>query len=533
MDMSQYRDLFVSEAREHLQKMGELLVALESTPDDRPAIDALFRSAHSLKGMAASMEYRAITELAHAIEDLMERVRAGLAVAGSLTDLLLEGVDSLTAMVLEVAAGAGAGPAPDDLIRRLKEYDPASEPAVPDRGQVVSTEGARPEVGAERWEAPQTVRIRTELLDRFVTTTGELITIKHRLASLAATCGSDGLTEAVRDLNRRLRELHDQVMAVRLIPLAAITDRFPRVVRDLAKKSGKEVSLVVQGADIELDRGILEELADPLLHILRNAVDHGIESPDQRRAAGKPPAGTIRLQVVRDKDQVTLTIVDDGQGIDPDRLVTAAVARGIITAEKAQLLPLREILMLVCQPGFSTAEQVTEVSGRGVGMDAVRTTLKSLSGTLAIESEVGRGTRFILKVPSTIAIINVLLVAVGRLTAAIPVSSIQRTLELKRSLIQSNGKQQLFICDEEQLPLLSLNRLLGEPQVRRSGEVVPLFVCELKGRRVGIVIDRFVGHQEVFVKPLGRPLSRLKGLAGGAVLGGGEIVFLLDVPNLL
>ena len=531
--MSQYRDLFVSEAKEHLQKMVELLLALETTPADRPTIDALFRSAHSIKGMAASMNYRPIAELAHSIEDLMDRVRHGMVVERSLTELLLEGVDSLQTMVQGITADGCCAPDAGDLRRRLAEYAPGVD-SVPATAAVPATPATdRAEAIQEQWEAPQTVRVRTELLDRLVTTTGELITVKHRLASLAAQLGSGALSETVGDLNRRLRELHDQVMAGRLIPLAAVTDRFPRMVRDLAKKSGKEVSFLIQGGDIELDRGILEGLADPLLHILRNGVDHGIEPPDQRLAAGKPAAGTITLQVTREKDQVNISVVDDGRGIDPELLRAAAVAKGVISAEKSMQLSRRELFMLVCHPGFSTAEQVTEVSGRGVGMDAVKTTLHSLNGTLSIDSVVGRGTRINLKFPLTIAIINVLLAAAGRLTVAIPLSSIQRTLELKRELITTIGTQKVFYLDEEPIPLLSLNRFFGEPLLLRAGEVVPLFVCELKGRRVGMVVDRFMGHQEVFVKPLGRPLSRLKGLSGGAILGGGEIVFVLDIPGLL
>ena len=537
MDMSQYRDLFISETREHLQKMAELLVVLENTPTDRATIDALFRSAHSVKGMAASMGYEPITELAHLMESLMDRVRNGMAVDGVLTDLLLEGVDGLEALVREAADECGS---PDlvDLQRRLATYQPgatgAKETPPSPPGDTPAVEPGQPAPAApERWEVPQSIRIRTDLLDRFVNTTGELITIKHRLAALAAGLGSEGLAEAVNDLHRRLRELRDQVMTVRLIPLSTITDRFPRVVRDLARTSGKEIGFSVQGADLELDRGILEELADPLLHILRNAVDHGIESPERRRAAGKPASGSISLKVSRNKDQVTITIADDGGGIDPVRLRETAVARGIISAEKATQLSRRDLFMLICQPGFSTADRVTEISGRGVGMDAVKTTIQALSGSLAIESESGRGSRFLLKLPLTIAIINVLLVVVGRLQVAIPVSSVQRTLDLKRALITTDGRRKVFEFEEERLPLLSLNRLLGEPFAPHGGETVPLFVCELAGRRVGVVVDRFVGQQEVFVKPFGRPLSRMRGMAGGAILGAGEIVPVLDVANLL
>jgi two-component system chemotaxis sensor kinase CheA len=530
--MSQYLDLFVNETREHLQKMGELLASPEPVLTDRATIDALFRSAHSVKGMSASMEFHAIADLAHTLEDLMDRVRKGMPLEKTLRGLILEAVDCLERMVQGAGSGGGSDPALEGIIKRIKGFE-SGDVASPDVQTAAEHPAKRIDTPADRLASPQTVRVKTEILDRFINTTGELITIKHRLASIAAGIDSPMLREAVGDLHRRLRELHDQVTTVRLIPLSSITDRFPRMVRELAKKTGKEIQFSVQGAGVELDRGILEELADPLVHMLRNAVDHGIETPEVRLAAGKEAAGSVVMQVNRDKDQVEIVIVDDGRGIDPGRIIAAAVAKGIITADKGQQLSQRDAFMLVCHPGFSTAEQVTDISGRGVGMDAVLTTIQSLSGTMTIDSKVGKGSRFAVKFPLTVAIINVLLVMSGKLTLAIPVSSIQRTLELKKGLIATSGKQKVFYLDEEPVPILSLNRILGEPLLPRSGDLVPLFVCEIKGRRVGMVVDRFIGHQEVFVKPLGRPLARVRMLNGGALLGSGEIVFVLDVPNLL
>jgi two-component system chemotaxis sensor kinase CheA len=305
------------------------------------------------------------------------------------------------------------------------------------------------------------------------------------------------------------------------------------MVRDLARKSGKEVIFEIEGKEIELDRGILEELVDPLIHIIRNAVDHGLETEMERLACGKSGKGRITLSARREKDQVIIITEDNGRGMDPAKLIASAIDKGLIKPEKGKLLSKQEALLLACIPGFSTAREITDVSGRGVGMDAVRSTIQSLAGSLAIESEVGEGSRIILKLPLTMAIINVLLAEVNGFLVAIPVTNILRTLDVRRRQISVIGKQKVLYLDDEAVPLLSLNSILGVPFTPSAREFVSLFVVEIKGRKVGLAVDRFLGQQEVFTKPLRRPLAKLKGLAGGAILGDGKVVFILDVANLL
>jgi len=547
MDMSPYRDLFISESREHLRAAIELIVKLEQEAGNRNDIDALFRSAHSLKGMAASMGYGEIAELSHKIEDLMDRVRKDeLAFEAGIADLLLEGADLLEAMIDDVADDRTVIRDIAPLVQLLVAYKPhgragesEGKATDADRAESADARAAGSAVGSvlspgggRGGDSPQTVRVRTEVLDHLINITGELITNKHRLLTVGKELGSPRLNEATVELSRLLRDLHSEVLLVRLMPFAAIADRFPRVVRDLAKKTGKEVLLEVEGKEIELDRGILEELSDPLTHILRNAIDHGLEKPAERLACGKPSQGKVTLSARREKDQVVVVVADDGRGMDPARLIASAIEKGIITSEAGVHMSSREALMLTCVPGFSTAREVTDISGRGVGMDAVSATIQLLGGTLAIESELGKGSRFILRLPLTIAIINVLLVRSAQLALAVPVTNIHRTVELRRNLIYSRGKRKVFDFDGEPLPLLSLNRILGLPSAH-AGELLPVFVSELKGRRVGLVVDGFIGQQEVFVKPLGRPLESLKGVSGGAILGDGEVVFILDVANLL
>jgi len=555
MDMSQYRNLFLSEAREYLKTINATVVALEESPEDRPGIDTLFRGSHSLKGMAASMDYADIVEIAHAMEDLMIRVRdGGLPFVTGVADLLLEGTDLIDKLMGEIEGEREPRSPTGDLPQRLSGYTPAPPSAavalsVTDPGTAGSDSGAAARAGSPEPEPERaqphgevergkdaelsTVRVRTELLDHLINLTGELITNKHRLLNIGRELGSAPLNEAVTETSKLLRALHDEVMKVRLMPFDAICDRFQRSVRALAKKSGKDLHFELEGREIGLDRGILEGLTDPLNHMLRNAVGHGMEGSAERLATGKPAKGTVKLSVARDRDRVLITVSDDGRGMDPQQMSAAAIRKGLITPEEAEQLSPRQALMLCCIPGFSTALEVTDVSGRGVGMDAVNASIQKLGGSLTIESEPGRGTRFTLTLPMTIAIIHALIVQCGAIKGAVPVTAVLRTVELRREQMATVGKRRVFYLDDEAIPLLSLNRVFGLPLGRFPDGIVPLFVTEAKGRRVGIIVDRLLGQHELFIKPLGRPLAKLHGIAGGAILGDGEVVTLLDVADLL
>jgi two-component system chemotaxis sensor kinase CheA len=551
MDMSQYKGLFLSEAREYLKTINGTIVALEESPGDRAGIDTLFRGAHSLKGMAASMDYSDIVEIAHAMEDLMIRVRdGGLPFEPGVADLLLEGADLIDLLMGELEVEREPRTPAGDLPARLTGYTPAPpgagagvSAAQEDAGSGTTGADGNPEAApapaaqgeTERAKDAEvsTVRVRTELLDHLINLTGELITNKHRLLNIGRELDSPTLNEAVTETSKLLRALHDEVMKVRLMPFEAICDRFQRSVRALAKRSGKELHFELEGREIGMDRGILENLTDPLNHMLRNAVDHGMEGSAERLAAGKPAKGVVKLSVSRDRDRVLISVSDDGRGMDPDRMIAAAIRKGLITPEEAVALSPRQALMLSCIPGFSTAREVTDISGRGVGMDAVNASIQKLGGTLAIDSDPGRGTRFTLTLPMNIAIIHTLVVQCGPIKGAVPVTAVLRTVELRREQMAKVGKRRVFYLDDEAVPLLSLNRILGLPLGRFPDGIVPLFVTEAKGRRVGIVVDRLLGQHELFIKPLGRPLAKLQGVVGGAILGDGEVITLLDVADLL
>lgn len=541
MDMSPYRDLFVSESRTHLSAINELIVQLEENVSDRAAIDEIFRHAHSLKGMAATMQFNAITALAHRMEDLLSRVRNDeFAFSADMADLLLECGDLLSSMVSTLEAGEEEEPDASELIERLATFTPGSseqarvlEPPHADAGATDISAGSQPLNHQSREsDSFKSVRVKTDTLDRLVNITGELITTRYRLTDHAHRHAGTALDEPLHQLTTLLRELRDEVFQARMLPFAFVAERFPRLVRDLARKQGKEVSLQMDGKEIELDRGILEEITEPLVHILRNAVDHGMDSPEDRVAAGKSHGGTICISVARDKDHVDIIVGDDGRGIDPVLLTKKAIEKGILTPEQAQRLSPQAILMLVCAPGFSTAEKISDISGRGVGMDAVRTAVHRLGGTLSIESDIGRGSRFILRLPITVSIIHALLVDCGRLTVAFPVNAITRTIELRRGDIFEDGGRKVFAMDGRHVPVKSLNRQLGQEIPPGIGPIVPAVVTEAGGSLIGLVADRLLGQQEIFVKPLGIPLSRMKGLTGGSITGNGRIVFVVDASAL-
>lgn len=539
MDMSQYRDLFVSEAREHLNAFNSLIVRLEDLTGDQKLIDELFRHAHSLKGMAATMGYEPIARLSHVMEDQLGHVRDGeTTFTPSLADLLFEGADALSGMVSQVESGIETITESNVLIEKLAAFDPSAEikssPVLPDESnQAASDSPPTATHNFRQSDSLKSIRIKTETLDHLVNIAGELFTNRYRLAECARRSGLSDFDPPLNQLAALLRELRDVVLQARMVPFAFIAERFPRLVRDLARKQGKEVAFHIDGTNIELDRGVLEEIAEPLIHILRNAVDHGMSTPDERVAAGKPYSGEISLTVIRDKGHVEIAVEDDGCGMDSERLKTKALQKGIISLEQADTMTQQEILMLVCAPGFSTAETVSDISGRGVGMDAVQNAVHSLGGALSIHSETGSGSRIVLRLPITVSIIHVLLVQSGEFEIAFPVNVVCRTLELLRDDILDEACRKVVELDGTRVPVKSLNRLLGQPVAAGPAtKIVPAVVCEIGGDKIAFIADCILGQQEIFVRPLTTPLSFLRGISGATVTGDGRVVFVVDVASL-
>ena len=330
-----------------------------------------------------------------------------------------------------------------------------------------------------------------------------------------------------------LRALSDEVFKARMLPFAFIAERFPRLVRDLARKQGKEVHFQLEGKEIELDRGILEEIAEPIVHILRNAVDHGLESADDRVMAGKPFGGTITLTVNRDKDHVEIIIADDGRGMDPERLKQKGVEKGVITPGQAAQMTPQEAYQLICTPGFSTAAAVTDISGRGVGMDAVQEAVHALAGVLTIQSQSGAGSRFVMRLPITVSIIHALIVRTGPFEIAFPLNVVTRTAELKPSELSAESGRATVVLDGITLPVRSLRQALHLPESSETvAALLPTVVCDIGGSQVAFIVDGISGQQEIFVRPLRSPLSHLRGVSGATVTGDGRVLFVADARAL-
>ncbi len=537
MDMSPYRDLFVSEARSHLSLFSELIVRLEDIPGDTAAIDELFRHAHSLKGMAATMGYEQVVEIAHLMEDQLSRVRSGeFRLLPPFADLLLAGGDTLSRLVDLIESTSDAVEDTAGLIERLAAFDPFAEAqpqvhADPPQESVETSASASHQF--RQTDSFKSIRIKTETLDHLVNITGELITIQHRLAGSIRAADAAECREPLHQLTALLRALRDEVFKARMLPFAFIAERFPRLVRDLARRQGKEVHFQIEGKEIELDRGILEEIAEPIVHILRNAVDHGLETADERVMAGKPFGGTITLTVRRDKDHVEIIIADDGRGMDPGILKSKAIEKRLITPEQAVHMTPQEAYQLICVPGFSTAATITDISGRGVGMDAVHEAVHALAGVLSIQSQCGQGSRFIMRLPIKVSIIHALIVQSGPFEIAFPLNVVTRTVELKRSDIREESGQSFVILEKTRMPVRSLRLALNLPATSGTeGIMLPALVCDVGGTLVAFSVDRISGQQEIFVRPLRTPLSHLYGISGATITGDGRVLFVADINAL-
>lgn len=377
------------------------------------------------------------------------------------------------------------------------------------------------------------VRVRTETLDRFLSAVGEVILASSQLRTSAHAGPGRGsaFSGGLDRMDRMVGELQRRVLELRTAPLLRVVETLPRLAREVAQGVGKRVDVELRGVELELDRAILDRLGDPLMHLIRNAVDHGLEPPQVRRAAGKAEAGRIVVEARREKDHVRIAVIDDGKGIDLDAVKRRAVESGLIPAALADDLLPQEIASLVFRPGLSTAHSVSNISGRGVGMDAVRATIESLGGQVELETAVGRGTATTLIVPITAAVQRVLLVGAGREIVAVPIAKVERILEVEGTEIERTAREAFVLIDDEPVPVLELGpciALAAPPRTERA----TLVLAEVRGARIAIAVERVAGQQEIYVKPVPELLSGIRALSGLTVLGDGSPVFLLDLNQL-
>ena len=633
MDLSQYAELFLAESREHLSACNQLLLEWERHPAGLTPVSGLFRAVHTVKGMAATMGYARVTDLAHRMENLLDVQRRGSHPAtDELLQLLFRARDALERAVelsvvgrereldvaaivadLEQAAARMAparpgerpvpSPAPTEpepeaagrlvqvtlrpeaplkggravlVLKRAQalgavhavtppvtafeadEFDgrfsfrldataaaEQIEAALKAAGDVahVTVGGAEaggpaPEPGATPGDAgavgggpSRHIRVDLRRLDGLMDLIGELITVRGRLNQLAAERRDPAVDDVAIQVSRLSSDLQAEILQARMTPVWQVFDRFPRLVRDVARELGKQVAFRVEGKEIELDRAILDELGDPLMHLLRNAVDHGIEPPDERRRGGKPPEGEVVLTAQRERASVTITVADDGRGVDRRKILERAQREGVVDTH-ADALTDEQLLRVLARPGFSTAEAVTSVSGRGVGIDVAMTRIRALGGTIEIRSELGKGTTFVLRLPVTLAIVRAIMASVGPERYALPLTYVAETVEFGAVTTTMVEGREAIVLRDHVVPLVHLRRLLGVTSDRAPARA-PIIVLELGDRRAGVVVDGMLGQQEIVVKGFDAPQGTLPVFSGATIMGDGVPALILDAAGLV
>ncbi|MDI9633121.1 MAG: chemotaxis protein CheA [Methanolinea sp.] len=650
-ELDAYRSLYIAESRENHEIIVKNLLLLE-TEASESAIAEIFRAAHSLKGMSASMDFKGMEKLCHAMEDVFQEIRGGrLAITRELMDSLLVASDQIEAMLDDIECGGPGIPQNlDELVAELKNWiargegggpeekyeSPATgggtapgieggsdstasqkyfltiqlkdtcdnpnlramvilqnleavgtiERVTPDRSvvedgdfgrrfevEITSDAGIdalrtiaattdvlsatirsrdRTETVAPRPPSPaapatvderkagklpekveksrevRNIRVDISRLDSMMNLVEDLVINKGRITEIARAHQIKELDETLNMIGRSVSDLQALMMDIRMIPLSHIFNRFPRTVRDIAHREGKEVEFIVEGGDTELDRSVMDGLNDPLLHLIRNAIDHGIELPEVREAAGKPRKGTLILSARRDRDNVIIRVQDDGQGIHVDKVKRKAIEKGLVTPAEAESMSREQIIEFLFHPGFSTAEKITDISGRGVGLDVVRTALEALHGTIKVESREGEGTTFELLLPPTMAIVNVMMVRINGRRCAIPIHNVVEVAALVPEHIHTIGGRETIVIRDEVIPLDRLDDMFG---LSRGTDI--LVVLQHQNRKRTIAVDGIEGQQEVVIKPLSKVVGTIKGISGVTIPGDGEVVPVLDVSSII
>ncbi|WP_405114463.1 chemotaxis protein CheA [Paenibacillus sp. FSL K6-1217] len=661
MELSAYRDIFIEELNEQLERIDQSLLALEHAPTAE-LIQTIFRAAHTIKGSASTMGFREMSDLTHEVEYALEWVREKKPeITGNLIDTLFQALDAMKLLrtqyvsgegftdcsavvaeikalinkpaepqpvrlpvltaaellqaeeaiaagysllslvvtlredcqmkaarhyillqrieeacgpVIAVALASPAAPGADEDARysqfavvaaSTREIRQVSEqlaeetdverivitPFVPEKSaartdtqataESVQAEPRASSAGKEKSHAVQsTVRVSVERLDHLMNLVGELLIEQTSLADLSTAGQRSDPAKVLPDIGSIsdhmggiIKELQEGVMKTRMLPIDQLFNRFPRLVRDLAQKLGKDIELVIQGGETELDRMIIEELSDPLIHLIRNSADHGIESPEVREQRGKAPKGRITLTSFHEENQVVIRLQDDGQGIDAARITASALSKGIITEEQAGYLTPQEAVGLIFEPGFSTASEVSEVSGRGVGMDIVRSQIGRLNGIIDIQTEPGTGTLFTIRLPLTLAIIKGLLIKVSGRVLILPMYNVAEIVRISPEEIQVVQGEQAIINHGRIVPLSWLRDKLHYPRTERHSKTIPLVIVRSVDRIAAFAVDEIIGNQEVVIKSLGAYLGTMNHLSGATILGNGRVALILDASYLV
>ncbi|WP_353095287.1 chemotaxis protein CheA [Tissierella praeacuta] len=675
LDISQYINIFVEEAKEHLQSMNDVLLELEKNPSHLGNINEIFRVAHTIKGMSGTMGFHNMANLTHEMENVLQAARNNdIELSEEIIDILFECFDTLDSsvnhiidygtedddtnqplidkltnllnkekntkqngneinelnidkFVLEVVDKAEkeglniynidfvlnescmlkaarafiifntlesfgeiiySNPSVEDIedekfdlgfsVMLVSSYEKAnilnelnqiseveqinlsnfenvnsnsqdnqvsqssqdsqpksSESQKPNNSKVSKAEHKEKNEKTTQSHAGKigkTVRVDIDRLDNLMNLVSELIIIKTRMDDLSERTTGENMIEAIEYLERITTNLHDAVMKVRMVPIERVFNRFPRLVRDLSKELGKEIDLEMSGEDTEVDRTVIDEIGDPLIHMIRNSIDHGIELPADRIKAGKPETGTVILKSYPDGNNVVVEVEDDGKGMDHNLIKKKAIEKGVIDEKEAESLSVEDCINLLFRPGFSTAETISDVSGRGVGLDVVKSKIESINGNIEIQSVKGKGSKFIIRIPLTLAIIQALLIKLSEEIYAIPLSSITEIINISSSQITDVQGQEVVLYRNMTLPIIRLKDMLGIKDDRENDELI-VVVVKKGDKQAGLIVDDLIGQQEIVIKSLGKYLSGVKYLSGATILGNGNISLILDVNSII
>ncbi|MTT32258.1 chemotaxis protein CheA [Terrilactibacillus sp. BCM23-1] len=663
MDTNQYLVLFIDEGREHLQNLNDKMLALENDPNDLSVVNEIFRSAHTIKGMSASMGFEDMANLTHKMENVLDALRhKQIDVTPDMIDALFESIDHLEAMLDQIIQGQSDKRDVSDIVRKLQalekgeaisndseqsaskskngavesksknnehgalnetEWEIVSKAkdvglsayfikvnltddcmlkaaravmvfqAIEGQGDVIKTipdsekiekaefdltfsfifitgespdkikhdiltvseidqveideitqikaqeniieshhQTEKKETNKPKSTAPvqvnKTIRVNLDRLDHLLNLFEELIIDRGRLEQISNEVGDHHLKSQVEKIHRVSNQLQETILNLRMVPVETVFNRFPRMVRNLSKELNKKIELVITGADTEVDRSIVDELGDPLVHLLRNSLDHGIELPEVRKENGKSETGTVQLRAFHSGNHVMIEIEDDGAGIDRQKITAKAIENGLITLEASSKLSDQDVFHLMFASGFSTAEKISDISGRGVGLDVVQSNIRKIGGTVSVESTLGKGSRFTVKLPLTLSIINAMLIKLGEETYAVPISSIVETMLLRQIELKTVNKKEVLIYRDAVVPFIDLRNFLQVPHSDSEASKQAVIIVKQSNNYLAFAVDELLGHQDIVIKSLGNYLKNVEGISGATILGDGRVALILD-----
>lgn len=561
---------FIAESTEALESLDQKFVELEKNPDDTTLLNDIFRSVHTIKGAAGFLGFQQMVEVTHVTEDVLNKLRKGeMAVNAVIMDAILQSIDLIKVLLQNIKDRNGkeentapaiellSGILNDNAIAPVKDpAAPASEktvmaPAVPveQAAQNIqrTTEDQKPaqqakaeDTGAHAKEKEQSIRVDIDRLDSVLNLTGELVLSRNRLMRLGSKISESSsdelgsqLNEAVSQLDLVTADLQLAVMKMRMQPIAKVFNKFPRMVRDLSRQTNKEIELEISGEETELDKTVIEEIGDPLVHLIRNSIDHAIETPEERVEKGKPRCGTISLSAYQEGRHIIVSVADDGKGINPEAIKRSAVDKGLISQEDADRMTGKEALNLIFIPGFSTAKTVSNISGRGVGMDVVKTNITRINGTISIESEVGKGTKIIFRLPLTLAIIQALTVEASGEVYGIPLTTVIENIRVMSDEVKTVNGLEVINIRNKVYPVMRLGTLVSGIHNNSKSEWKYIVILSVGEKQFGLLVDRLHGQEEIVMKSMGEYLKGTEGIAGACITGDGNVILILDVAGLL